>query len=107
MTCHFIDLSLHSVVLGVLHFPDTHTVENVAKVKAALMSEWGITHRVTCMCLVTNGAANMGACAKANGPPGTEADSRGGYTVEQHIQYAPTCLRPQGTFGSSFSRPTH
>lgn len=64
VTCHFIDAStsLHSVVLGVLHFPEAHTAENLAKVKAALMSQWGITDKVTC--LVTDGAANMGACAK-------------------------------------------
>ena len=64
MTCQFLDAStsLHSVVLGVLHFPETHTAENLAKVNAALMSEWGITHKVNC--LVTDGIANMGACAK-------------------------------------------
>lgn len=63
-SCHFIDesTSLQSVVLGVLHFPEAHTAESLAKVKAALMSEWGITQKVTC--LVTDGAANMGVCAK-------------------------------------------
>ena len=58
VTCHFIDAntSLHSDV------SEAHTAENLAKVKAALMSVRGITHKVTC--LVTNGAASMGACAK-------------------------------------------
>ncbi len=65
VTCHFIDAStsLQSVVLGVQHFPQSHTAENLARVKAALMSQWGITHKITG--LVTDGAANMGACAKA------------------------------------------
>lgn len=64
VTCHFIDAStsLHSVVLGVQHFPQSHTAENLARTKAALMSQWGIAHKITG--LVTDGAANMGACAK-------------------------------------------
>ncbi len=65
VTCHFIDAStsLQSVVLGVQRFPQSHTAENLARVKAALMSQWGITHKITG--LVTDSAANMGACAKA------------------------------------------
>lgn len=64
VTCHFIDsnTALHSVVLGVQHFPQAHTAVNLSRVTAALMSEWGITDKVTCY--VTDGAANMGACAK-------------------------------------------
>ncbi|XP_057681081.1 E3 SUMO-protein ligase ZBED1-like [Corythoichthys intestinalis] len=64
VTGHFIDehTSLHSAVLGVLHFPDRHTAENMAAVKSALMAQWGISTKVTC--LVTDGAANMAACAK-------------------------------------------
>ncbi len=64
VTCHFVDDSsnLNSVVLGVLHFPQAHTAENLARVKTSLMTEWGITNKVTC--LVTDGAANMGACAR-------------------------------------------
>ncbi|XP_030266357.1 uncharacterized protein LOC115577621 [Sparus aurata] len=62
--CYFVDAStsLQSVVLGVLHFPEAHTVEDLARMKAAPLSEWRITHKVTC--LVTDGAANRGACAK-------------------------------------------
>lgn len=63
-SCHFIDesTSLHFVVLGVLHFPEAHTAANLSRVKAELMLQWGIANKVTC--LVTDGAANMGACAK-------------------------------------------
>lgn len=64
VTCHFIDetTSLQSVVLGVQHFPEAHTAANMASMKTSLMSEWGISKKVTC--LVTDGAANMGACAR-------------------------------------------
>ncbi|XP_057694193.1 E3 SUMO-protein ligase ZBED1-like isoform X1 [Corythoichthys intestinalis] len=64
VTCHFIDetTSLQSVVLGVQHFPEAHTAANMAFMKTSLMSEWGISDKVTC--LVTDGAANMGACAR-------------------------------------------
>ncbi|XP_077403146.1 E3 SUMO-protein ligase ZBED1-like [Vanacampus margaritifer] len=64
VTCHFIDEQtyLHSAVLGVFHFPDRHTAENMAAVKSALMAQWGIATKVTC--LVTDGAANMAACAR-------------------------------------------
>ena len=64
VTCHFIDDSnaLSTVVLGVQHFPKAHTAENIAQVKGSLMREWGIAEKVTC--LVTDGAANMGACAR-------------------------------------------
>ncbi|KAM9364903.1 E3 SUMO-protein ligase ZBED1-like [Pholidichthys leucotaenia] len=64
ITCHFVDDSSHldSVVLGVLHLPQDHTAENLATVITSLLTEWGITNKVTC--LVTDGAANMGACAR-------------------------------------------
>ncbi|XP_077412229.1 E3 SUMO-protein ligase ZBED1-like isoform X2 [Vanacampus margaritifer] len=64
VTCHFIDetTSLQSVVLGVQHFPEAHTAANMASMKTSLMSEWGISEKVTC--LVTDGAANMEACAR-------------------------------------------
>ena len=64
VTCHFIDDStnLQSVVLGVQHFPEAHSAVNLANTKTTLMSEWGIRDKVTC--LVTDGAANMGACAR-------------------------------------------
>ncbi|XP_041644013.1 uncharacterized protein LOC121510145 [Cheilinus undulatus] len=62
VTCHFVDdnTRIDSVLLGVLKFPQSHTAENLAGVKASLMEEWGITNKVTC--LVTDGAANMLAC---------------------------------------------
>ncbi|KAK1889931.1 Zinc finger BED domain containing protein 1, partial [Dissostichus eleginoides] len=55
VTCHFVDdnTSLNSVFLGVQQFPQTHTAENLARVTASLMEEWGITDKVTC--LVTDG----------------------------------------------------
>ena len=64
VTCHFVDDNtlLNSVLLGVLQFPQAHTAENIAAVKASLMEEWGISHKVTC--LVTDGAANMLACGR-------------------------------------------
>lgn len=63
VTCHFVDDSkLKTVVLGVEHFPKVHTAENIEHVKSSLMREWAITNKVTC--LVTDGAANMGACAR-------------------------------------------
>ncbi|CAI5694995.1 unnamed protein product [Oreochromis niloticus] len=64
VTCHFVDESstLNTVVLGVQYFPNAHTAENIAQVKGSLMTEWAITDKVTC--LVTVGAANMGACAR-------------------------------------------
>nr|XP_033962438.1 zinc finger BED domain-containing protein 4-like [Pseudochaenichthys georgianus] len=64
VTCHFVDdnTRLNSVLLGVQQFPHTHTAENLARVKASLMEEWGITDKVTC--LVTDGAANMISCGK-------------------------------------------
>ncbi|KAK0139038.1 Zinc finger BED domain-containing protein 1 [Merluccius polli] len=43
-------------------FPQSHTAENIARVKASLMEEWGITNKVTCM--VTDGAPNMVACVR-------------------------------------------
>ncbi|XP_016320206.1 zinc finger BED domain-containing protein 4-like isoform X1 [Sinocyclocheilus anshuiensis] len=64
VACHFVDSNtcLNSVLLGVLKFPQAHTAENVAHLKASLMEEWGITNNVTC--LVTDGAANMIACGR-------------------------------------------
>ncbi|KAL3977095.1 protein phosphatase 1L [Sarotherodon galilaeus] len=64
VTCHFVDESstINTVVLGVQYFPNAHTAENIAQVKGSLMTEWAITDKVTC--LVTDGAANMGACAR-------------------------------------------
>ncbi|CAJ1052271.1 zinc finger BED domain-containing protein 1 [Xyrichtys novacula] len=64
VTCHFVDerTRLSSVLLGVQVFPQSHTAENIARVKASLMEEWGITNKVTCM--VTDGAPNMVACGR-------------------------------------------
>ncbi|XP_016103368.1 zinc finger BED domain-containing protein 4-like isoform X2 [Sinocyclocheilus grahami] len=64
VACHFVDSNtcLNSVLLGVLKFPQAHTAENLAHLKASLMEEWGITNHVTC--LVTDGAANMIACGR-------------------------------------------
>ncbi|KAK1882424.1 Glutamate receptor 4 [Dissostichus eleginoides] len=36
---------LNSVLLGVQQFPQTHTAENLARVKASLIEEWGITDK--------------------------------------------------------------
>ena len=64
VTCHFVgeNTKLSSVLLGVQAFPQSHTAENIACVKASLMEEWGITNKVTCM--VTDGAPNMVACVR-------------------------------------------
>ncbi|KAK7910500.1 hypothetical protein WMY93_015184 [Mugilogobius chulae] len=64
VTCHFVEekVGLSSVLLGVQEFPQSHTAENIACVKASLMEEWGITNKVTCM--VTDGAPNMIACVR-------------------------------------------
>ncbi|XP_034397254.1 zinc finger BED domain-containing protein 1-like [Cyclopterus lumpus] len=64
VTCHFVgeNTKLSSVLLGVQAFPQSHTTENIARVKASLMEEWGITNKVTCM--VTDGAPNMVACVR-------------------------------------------
>ena len=45
VTCHFVDENtrLNSALLGVLQFPQAHTAENIAAVKASLMEDWGIT----------------------------------------------------------------
>lgn len=65
VTGHYVDKEsheLHSSVLGVQHFPQKHTAENIATVKRSLMEEWGIAGKVRC--LVTDAAANMISCAR-------------------------------------------
>ncbi|XP_035989501.1 zinc finger BED domain-containing protein 1 [Fundulus heteroclitus] len=64
VTCHFVEENekLSSVLLGVQAFPQSHTAENIACVKASLMEEWGISGKVTC--IVTDGAPNMVACVR-------------------------------------------
>ncbi|KAL3967060.1 chromosome alignment-maintaining phosphoprotein 1 [Sarotherodon galilaeus] len=67
VTCHFVDdvpaptgfKGLNAVVLGAQNFSNAHTAENITQVKGSLMTEWAITDKVTC--LVTDGAANIGA----------------------------------------------
>ncbi len=63
VTCHFINENdqMSTVLLGVGTFSNSHTSENIAEVKSALMEEWGIQSKVRC--LVTDAAANMIACA--------------------------------------------
>ncbi|KAK0151151.1 Zinc finger BED domain-containing protein 1 [Merluccius polli] len=63
VTCHFIaDGVLNTTLLGVEHFPKSHTALNMARAKGAIMEEWGIRHKVTC--LVTDAASNMLACGR-------------------------------------------
>ena len=45
--------------------------------------------------------------AGANGPAITEAYSRSGNMLEQHLPYAPTFVWPKGTLRSSFGRSTY
>ncbi|XP_038124278.1 E3 SUMO-protein ligase ZBED1-like isoform X2 [Cyprinodon tularosa] len=65
VTCHYVNSENHTLctsMLGVEHFPQQHTAENMAQVKKNLMQEWAIAEKVTC--LVTDAAANMVACVK-------------------------------------------
>ncbi|XP_036066834.1 zinc finger BED domain-containing protein 4-like [Oryzias melastigma] len=65
VTCHNMDQDshdLHTSVLGVQHFPQKHTEDNLAMVKRSLMEEWGIASKVRR--LVTDAAANMISCAR-------------------------------------------
>ncbi|KAG9261818.1 zinc finger BED domain-containing protein 4-like [Astyanax mexicanus] len=63
ITCHLINEKdeLSTFLLGVGKFPKSHSAENLAEVKTALMAEWGIQKKVRC--LVTDAAPNMVACA--------------------------------------------
>ncbi len=63
VTCYFINENdqMSTVLLGVGKFSNSHTSENIAEVKSALMEDWGIQNKVRC--LVTDVAANMIACA--------------------------------------------
>ncbi|KAK0147477.1 Zinc finger BED domain-containing protein 1 [Merluccius polli] len=62
VTCHYIDGEdkLGTILLGVEHFPTTHTAENLALAHTKFMEEWGIQDKAKC--LVTDAAANMIAC---------------------------------------------
>ncbi|KAL2087200.1 hypothetical protein ACEWY4_018259 [Coilia grayii] len=64
VTCHFLNDSneLKTIVLGVQHFPQAHTAAHLAAAKAAIIEEWGIRHKVTC--LVTTAANNMIAAGR-------------------------------------------
>lgn len=65
VTCPYIDSEIHTLctsVLGVEHFPQQHTAENMAQAQRNLMEEWAIAEKVTC--LVTDVAANMTACVR-------------------------------------------
>ncbi|KAJ0002708.1 hypothetical protein NQD34_007857 [Periophthalmus magnuspinnatus] len=63
VTCHFFhDDQLCSTLLGVKHFPQSHTAENFAEGHINLMEEWGI--REITKFLITDGASNMIAMAK-------------------------------------------
>ncbi|XP_041835331.1 zinc finger BED domain-containing protein 4-like [Melanotaenia boesemani] len=65
VTCHYVDKDSHEFrtsVLGVQHFPQKHTAENMAMVKRTFMEEWGIASKVRC--LVTDAAPNMISCAR-------------------------------------------
>nr|XP_055071743.1 E3 SUMO-protein ligase ZBED1-like [Misgurnus anguillicaudatus] len=44
VTCHFIDANdqIGTILLGVQHFPNTHTAENLAIAHTMVMEEWGI-----------------------------------------------------------------
>ncbi|KAK0134299.1 Zinc finger BED domain-containing protein 4 [Merluccius polli] len=64
VTCHFISdgAVLNTTLLGVQHFPKCHTALNLAEAMGAIMEEWGIKHKITC--LVTDAASNMLACGR-------------------------------------------
>lgn len=49
VTCHFVGekTRLSSVLLGVQAYPQSHTAQNTARVKASLKEEWGFTNKVT------------------------------------------------------------
>lgn len=53
---------LNSVLLRVHSFPQSHTAENIARVKASQIEEWGITKKVTW--IVTDVAPNMVASVR-------------------------------------------
>lgn len=46
-----------TVLLGVRHFPEAYTAQNISVITASLMAEWGIRDKVTC--IVTDAAPNM------------------------------------------------
>lgn len=69
---------MSTVSLGVGNFSNSHTSENIAEVKSALMEEWGIQNKVRC--LVTDGAANIIASQ-----PGCEEGNRTNTRIGGHM----------------------
>ncbi|XP_029986274.1 zinc finger BED domain-containing protein 1-like [Sphaeramia orbicularis] len=49
LTCHYINenMQLCPSVLGVQHFPQSHTADNMAQVKMGMMDDWAITGKVS------------------------------------------------------------
>ncbi|XP_040924669.1 zinc finger BED domain-containing protein 4-like [Betta splendens] len=64
VTCHFINenMELASVLLGVGHFTQSHTAENLRDAMELQLQRWGLRHKVHC--LITDNASNMILCAK-------------------------------------------
>ncbi|CAI5637704.1 zinc finger BED domain-containing protein 1 isoform X1 [Oreochromis niloticus] len=64
LTCHYINenMQLCTSVLGVKHFPQSHTADNLAQFKKGMMDDWAITNKVRC--LVTDAAPNMIAATR-------------------------------------------
>lgn len=56
MTCHFIDGEdqLGTILLGVDHFPNDFTAENLALAHTRFMEEWGIQDKANMIACVTN-----------------------------------------------------
>lgn len=65
LTCHYINenMQLCTSALGVQHFPQSHTADNLAEVKRGMMDDWAITDKVKC--LVTDAAPNMIASTRS------------------------------------------
>nr|XP_054594486.1 zinc finger BED domain-containing protein 4-like [Nothobranchius furzeri] len=64
LTCHYIsdNMQLCTSVLGVKHFPQSHTADNLAQVKRGMMDDWAIKNKIRC--LVTDAAPNMMAATR-------------------------------------------
>ncbi|XP_055083457.1 uncharacterized protein LOC117382091 [Periophthalmus magnuspinnatus] len=64
ITGHYIngEDKLDTVLLGVEHFQESHTADNLAEAMTKQMEEWHIKSKVKC--IVTDAASNIIACAK-------------------------------------------
>ncbi|KAJ0003142.1 hypothetical protein NQD34_018182 [Periophthalmus magnuspinnatus] len=63
ITCHYIgEDKLDTVLLGVEHFQESHTADNLAEAMTKQIEEWHNKSKVKC--IVTDAASNMIACAK-------------------------------------------